>query len=68
MSKVNYKTIKRVAYNVSSNGAVDKKSRHVVYGGEVFVDGKLVKFVPISFSSKIQVQTRLKQIAKGYKK
>jgi len=68
MSKVTYKTIKRTAYNVSSNGTLNKKSKHIVYGGEVFVDGKLVKFIPITYSSKVEAQSRVKKVAKEFKK
>jgi hypothetical protein len=68
MNKVSYKTIQRVAYNLSSNGKLDKKTRHLLFGGEVFVDGKLVKIIPIVYTSKIEAQNRVKKVALSYKK
>ena len=49
MNSVKYKIISRVAYKLLPSGNLNMKSKQTVYGGEIFVNGKLVKFVPIIY-------------------
>ena len=66
MAKVTYKTYSRVAYQLGKGGKLDKSTRHLVYGGEVFVDGKLVRIIPLVTSDKKGVQLRAKKLKRMF--
>ena len=66
MAKVTYKTYSRVAYQLGKGGKIDKSTRHLVYGGEVFVDGKLVRIISSGAFDKKGVQLRAKKLKRMF--
>ena len=67
MAKVTYKTYSRIAYGVTRDGKLDYSKKYRLYGGEVFVNGKIVKIIPlINGRTKKEVENRAKQLKKMY--
>jgi hypothetical protein len=62
MNKLTYKTYSRVAYKLDKNGKLNRKSKEIVYGGEIYANGKLVQVIPLLYKSRLDVTKRIKTI------